>query len=434
MSISPLPTSPKGSRFGWPKPARLEEFATLLEAKGLPTHRVVIQGQPKDIPIIRVPIDLPKYRMANGRTASLQVEYLAKHPDVRRDLFKGDPELWDAQEVQHGLLLQLGKVADLSKYFEDTANQQVGPILLDENGFVINGNRRLSTWRELLNTDRNRYGHFTDIDVAVLPHCTDRQIDRIEAMLQIEKDIRADYYWDAQANMMVAKLDTGFTPTELAELYRMKPDEVEELLDMRDYAAQYLRSRGKPDLWSQVSTYEFAFRRLVQWRKKVSGVARQEMFKEATFALIDDPTAVGRLYEAIPALADNIEEVSNRLAAEFPVKPASTSSELDELFGGGMGGDDQAIDTALVAVLQDEDSRKQARDIIADVLEAQRQLKKDRKAAGYLLDTCAKARAALEAAVKDGLRAESRSNGVERQLAAIEEHVATIRRFLAQHA
>lgn len=395
--------------------------------------RVVIQGQPRDIPIIRVPISLPKYRMSNGRTASLQVEHLAKNPDARRDLFTGDPELWDAQEAQHKLLIQLGKQADLSRYFEDTSNKQVSPILLDENGFVVNGNRRLSTWRELLHADGAKYGHFADIDVAVLPHCTDREIDRIEAMLQIEKDIRADYNWDAEANMMVAKMTReGFTPAELASLYRMKLDDVQEILDMRDYAAEYLSSRGKTDLWSVVSPHEFAFRRLVQWRSKVSGVARQEMFKEATFTLIDDPKSVGRLFEAIPALAENIEQVGARLAAKFQVEAPETSSELDDLFGGGAA--PPSPDVGLIQVLKAEETRGPAREIIADVLEAQRQLKKDRKAAGYLLDTCAKANAALEAAVKDGLRPESKTNGVAMQLDAIQANIARIRKFLAEHA
>ena len=431
MSTSALPTSPTGSRFGWTKPARLKEFEDFLKADGLPTYRVVIQGLNKDIPIIRVPIDLPKYRMSNGRTASLQVEYLAKNPQVRRDLFKGDPELWDAQEVQHKLLLQLGKVADLSKYFEDSTKKQVDPILLDENGFVVNGNRRLSTWRELIHTDPVRYGHFADIDVAVLPHCTDRQVDRIEAMLQIEKDIRGDYYWDAQANMLFAKLQDGFTTADLVDLYKMGIDEIEELLDMRDYAAEYLASRGKADMWSEVSGDDFAFRRLVQSRKKVTGVAKQEIFKEATFTLIDDPTPVGRLYLAIPELAANIEKVSSRLAAEFPVGPSEPSGELDALFGGGR---EDAANEGLISVLKEERTRFKAREIIADVLEEQRQLKRDRKAAGYLLDMVAKANATLEAAVKDGLRAESTKNGVAKQLDAIDAHVARIRKFLDGNA
>ena len=87
------PSAASSSRFGWPKPKRTEEFTNLLAKPSGATERVVFQGQTIDIPIIRVPIDLPKYRMVNGRTASLQAEYLAKNPKARADLFSGDPEL-----------------------------------------------------------------------------------------------------------------------------------------------------------------------------------------------------------------------------------------------------------------------------------------------------------------------------------------------------
>ncbi len=434
MTDVALPTSPTGSRFGWPKPARLREFEALLKKKDLPTHRIVFQGRPQDIPIIRVPIELPKYRMANGRTASLQVEHLARNSKVRPDLFTGDPELWDGQEAQHRLLLQLGKQQELSKYFENSMNKQIDPILLDENGFVVNGNRRLAAWRELLIDPSGKYPHFADIDVAVLPHCTEREIDRLEARLQIEKDIRADYNWDAQANMMLAKMAReDFKPPELAKLYGMKPSEVQELLDMRDYAAEYLRSRGKTDLWSVVSPNEFAFRRLVQQRSRLTGLARQEMFKEAVFALIDNPSTVGRLYEAIPALAESLDEVSSRLTQEFPSVSEATAADLDALFGDGQNSSSPP-EAALVKVLQHPESIARAREVIADVLEGQRQLKRDTKTSGYLLETCAKANANLMSAVKDGLRAESKLVGVARQLDGIEAHIATIRAFLDKHA
>jgi hypothetical protein len=149
-------------------------------------------------------------------------------------MFSGDAEMWDAQQAQHELLLQLANKSDLAKYFEENANQQVDPILLDENGFVVNGNRRLSYWRELLHKESTKYGHFRHIDAAVLPHCDEKEIDRLEATLQIEKDIKADYSWDARANMMLAKQKRdGFSNKELGELYGMKESDVEELLDMR---------------------------------------------------------------------------------------------------------------------------------------------------------------------------------------------------------
>lgn len=425
------------SRFGWPKPARIEEFKKLLISPSGATFRLVFQGKTVDIPIIRVPIDLPKYRMANGRTTSLQAEYLARNPEAQADLFSGDAELWDSQEVQHNLLLQVAKQSDLRKYFEDVSNKQVEPILLDENGFAVNGNRRLSTWRDLCHTDSSRYGHFLHIDVAVLPHCDEKEIDRLEATLQIEKDIKADYSWDAEANMMIAKQRRdGFSNKELADLYRMKESEVQVLMDMRAYADEYLRNRGKANLWSQVSYHEEAFKKIVSSRQRISGIGSQEVFKQAAFTLIDNPDeAGGRLYDAIPAIVESLDQIKEKLQAEFEVKPEAATSVLDDMFGGvpvTAGG--TSLDILLAKEIQKPESAEKARKIIVEVIESQRQLKKDSKSAGYLLDCCAKAQSTLTAAVKDGLRPESKLEGVARQLDQIQAQVEKIRTYLAAHA
>lgn len=426
------------SRFGWPKPKRTEEFAKLLANPPGATDRVVFQGKTIDIPIIRVPIDLPKYRLVNGRTASLQSEYLAKNPKARADLFSGDPELWDAQEAQHNLLLQLAKQADLAGYFDDTTNQQVNPILLDENGFVVNGNRRLATWRELLHKEPGTYKHFQHIDIAVLPHCEEKEIDRLEARLQITKDIRADYSWDAQANMMLAKQKRdNFSNKELAELYDMKEAEVQLLFDMRAYAEEFLKSRSKPNHWSMVSDSEFAFKKIVAARGKISSVGKQQVFKEAAFILIDKPEEAGsRLYEAIPAVLDSIDEVRTKLLEAFKVEPAKRADDaLTDLFGGvpPAAGEDPR-DLPLAQEIQKPENVDAARKIIVEVIESQRQLQKDAKSANYLLDCCAKAQAALAAAVKEGLRPESKLDGVVKQLEAIQAQSEKIRAYVEQHA
>lgn len=437
MTKNALPETPMSSRFGWPKPARIEEFKKLLAVPATANTRLVFQGKTVDIPIIRVPIELPKYRMANGRTASLQAEHLAKNPAVKKDLFSGDPELWEAQEVQHRLLLQLAKQSDLQKYFEEIANGQVDPLLLDENGYVVNGNRRLATWRELLHLEGTKYGHFRHVDVAVLPHSDEREIDRLEATLQIQPDIKADYSWDAQANMMLAKQRRDkFSNKELAELYGMKDGEVQELLDMRAYAEDYLRSRGKPDHWSLVSDSEFAFRKIVSSRAKISGLGKQEVFKEAAFILIDKPEdAGGRLYEAIPAIVESLDEVRAKLLEDFAVSAPAAASNLNDLFGGAPAGvGEDPLDMPLAKEIQKAENSDKARKIIVEVIESQRQLKKDAKDANYLLDCCAKAQAALAAAIKVGLRPESSLAGVTKQLDQIESQVTKIRDYVAKHA
>lgn len=426
---------PADNRFGWAQNRRCEELAKLCAVPANAHHRVLFKGQNTDLAIIRVPIDLPKYRMANGRTASLQAEHLAKNPSVRRDIFTGDPELWDAQAAQHELLLTVVRQQDLRKTFEYPANKQIEPILLDEHGFVVNGNRRLCCWRDLHHHDASKYGHFAYIDVAVLPHCDEKDIDRLEAWLQIQKDIKADYSWDARANMLLDKQKRDdFSNKELAELYGMKEGEITELIDMRKYADAYLRSRGKADRWSLVSEHEMAFQKIVALRPKIEDVGNQEMFMEASFALIDNPSeAGGRLYEQIPAILESLDEVKEKLAEEFPVKQAVTSSEIEDLFGGAGVTAGAALATPLSVEIRKPENTEKARRIIVEVIASQKELKKNSKAAEYLLDCCKKANAQLSAAVKEGLRPESNRSGVAKQLEAIEKSISSIRKHLEAH-
>lgn len=437
MQKNEFPVDAKKSRFGWPQPARVDEFEKLRKADGeRPTMRVVFKENIEDLSIIRIPIELPKYRLTNGRTVSLQSEYLAQFPKLRRDLFSGDPELWDAQEAQHGLLLQLGKLSDLRKYFEDASNKQIDPLLLDENGFVVNGNRRLSCWRELLYDDPAKFSHFRHIDVCILGHGDEKEIDRLEAKLQVAPDIKAGYSWDSTANMMLAKQNRdGFSNKELADLYDMKESEVKELLDMRAYADEYLRSQDQSDRWSLVTNDEFAFKKIVSTRAKIAGVGRQELFKQAAFSLIESPEAyTGRLYDAIPDIGENIDIIRDKLIEEFNVATGTATDEVDELFGGSSLVSDQSSDLPLALEIRKSANAERARTIIVEVIETQKQLKKDTKAEGYLLKMCSGAHADLAAAVKSGLRPESKLEGVSKQLDAIDSQVTIIRNYLAEHA
>ena len=265
--MSNIPTvDSSAAEFGWPLPKRKQYFE---DVKGGAAHhqQIDFMDARMTLPVLRVPVNLPKYRMLNGRTASAQEEWLAKHPGKPADFFRQDPESDEVQRVQHELLSKLVTGAGLLAYFKQVENKQKEPLILDCNGFVINGNRRLCAWRTLLKEDAKKYGQFAHIDVMVLPPGDDKAIDKLEGSLQIEPDIRDDYTWDSLANMMKIRqslhgLDTG----KLAEFYRKKESEVKELLDMLDYAAVYLENRGRPRQWSEVSDKEFAFQQMVRKR------------------------------------------------------------------------------------------------------------------------------------------------------------------------
>ena len=68
----------------------------------------------------------------------------------KEDFFTdGDPELYALQEAQHNILHGMISEEGLLEKFANPNNRQSEPLLLDENGFVINGNRRLCCWRTL---------------------------------------------------------------------------------------------------------------------------------------------------------------------------------------------------------------------------------------------------------------------------------------------
>ena len=164
-------------------------------------------------------------------------------------------------------------------------------------------------WRSLFLEDAKKYGHFSHVDVVVLPHSDDKEIDRLEASLQIEKDIRADYTWDAMANMMKQRqLLHQLSDENLAAFYDMKVSEIKMNSEMLRYAEEYLKSRGKENRWSSVSGSEEAFRKIVEKRQNLASVGEKELFKEVAFVLIDNPEEVGgRLYDAIPNAQKYIE-------------------------------------------------------------------------------------------------------------------------------
>jgi hypothetical protein len=88
----------------------------------------------------------------------------------------------------------------------------------------------------------------------------------------------------------------------------------------------------------------------------------------------------------------------------------------------------------LAKEIQKPENSAKARKIIVEVIESQKQLKKDSKSANYLLDCCAKAQALLAAGVKDGFRPESKLTGVGKQLDQIDVLVAKIRKYIEEHA
>jgi len=422
---------------GWPLPKREDYFRDQIK-NAKETHRIRFLGDYIILKIFSVPIGLPKYRLENGRTVSLQAEWLADHPAEAEDFFRRDPESDAAQEIQHHLLTKVITGAGLDKFFNDPANKQTDPVILDSHGFVINGNRRLCCWRELHPSGGPKFGHFSHVRVIVLPPADNKAIDRLEAELQVAKDIRDEYTWDTLANMLNEKKQAqGYSISQLAELYPERSQkDIVELLDMREYAIEYMQTRGKPNHWSLVKEHFHAFQEIVRGRSKQTSAAEKKVFEEVAFTLVDNPKGAGqRLYAVISKAATLMPDIINRLNEEIPeipyatasVEPVRTGSDPTGFFDVGEGKVQSAAD-ALVKSIRKGENGDTVREVVKDVVQHALEKEAEQKSTSYVRIKLQRANTEVQHAL-NGIDAKSAKTGVNEQILAIEKGLNDIRKW-----
>lgn len=413
----------------WGKPiaARRSFFAQLMADPNQPSVKraIEIQGEKRHLTVYRVPLDMPYYRLLNGRTASLQEEWLAEHPEKGSDFFSTDNDGREAQDIQHSLLTKLIEEKDLLSFFKDGKNKQNDEVILDENGFIINGNRRVCAWRTLFEKDSEKYKHFEYIDVVILPAVDTKTIDRLEAQLQVLKDIKADYKWNNLALMIKKRRDLHkLSIDDLSALYDV---DASHYLDMLDYAERYLESIGKKGYWRLVEDKKYAFEKLVEKRKKIEKTGEKLFFEAAAFSMITDPTG-GRLYEAIPDLFEHREKVKAKLLADIITDvPTATS---DGLFPTEKH---ESESIYLAKAITEYPNQEKLVECIRDVIEAEKAIKKDKHSELFLLNQLSKANSLIMAA-KNCMKKDMQTVGVRDVITSIYDILEDIEKWLDENA
>lgn len=118
---------------GWALPKRKKYLQDLLDSKSTSTHSIQLKFRSRlDMyPVYVIPLDLPKYRLENGRTQAAQENYLAlsKNSKLPPDFFRQDKESDQAQRVQHELLFEMVGKNNLLNYFKESDNKQTEPLI-----------------------------------------------------------------------------------------------------------------------------------------------------------------------------------------------------------------------------------------------------------------------------------------------------------------
>ncbi len=319
---------------------------------GLEETYDVFPGKKLDLPKIHIPIGVPVYRMANGRTSIEQLQFIKNAKIDDSDFFAKGEEREDAQVAQHEILAALARegsdsVAVILKVLRES--QQTNPLWITARGVVINGNRRLAAMRELLAEDPKKYGRYVTVECAVLPSLSPEQIEELEIRLQVAPETKLPYGWIHDCLLIEKRLRTKRGEDYVANLLKRKPADVRAAIAALNEVNIYLKEwKGAAGDYGLVEEdgKQF-FYDLPKHLKGKSGVLL-EATRRIGWVLYDTGDDLGtRLYAYNKIIGEKAADVLKRLASREDVIVDDESDE--DIAGRAMPDDGGDLDVDLGA-------------------------------------------------------------------------------------
>ena len=265
-------------------------------------ERVRIQDVMTNITSYRLPLDLLFYNVENGRFAS---EYLALKKQLKRSLKPED--LNDIKEIEKMLRNQSSaKTEWLKNNLKEFGQEEPGIITHD--GYVINGNRRMSVLK-LLASEDPKYNY---MNVGRLPeNVTESDIYKIELGKQMAREQKLDYGPINELLKIQHGLDSGLNVEQIASTIGFTKEEIEEKIDRLELIKEYLEFIKQPENFKEAENKDNHFINLQEQlfsksRKKKNEFSPLELFniKEIAFSTIQSGISHMELRK-IPKLVKN---------------------------------------------------------------------------------------------------------------------------------
>ena len=346
------------------------------------------QNATQQLPVIRVPIDLPIYRMANGRTRTAQLQYVRSH-QLAADFFSAGQENQEAQQAQHDILERFSKqgTASVTPIFTILGEgRQTKPILTTAAGIVVNGNRRLAAMREHYVTGEATYSSFSHVNCHILPaSVTDKEIKEIEVRLQMQPETRLPYTWVNEALTIKDLMLSNFSPDEIARDMRKQRRDVDVALQALSHAEIYLKDwRRHPEEYDLVEGAEQMFGDMAKLLKDKTG-DELEVSRRIAFVIQDNSKELGtRAYAFNFSFGKKSEAVAEalatRLGVDLTAPPTHGGSPSTEALGIDIEDESEGASyKPLIDLLDDPDRRDEVKDELISVCESIRSVEQDEK-------------------------------------------------------
>ena len=362
---------------------KADRIAIIAEEVKSPKRReqVHFRGKMDDLPVARLAIDLPIYRMKNGRTQVEQYQYL-EEADQPEDFFENGEENISVQQAQHRILLRLAKndKGPIYQELERVATQRES-LLLTSDGVVLNGNRRLAALRALFEDDARTYSSFSHVDAIILPKAANEQdLELLEAELQMAPETKLEYGWIERRLKLRRHADVLKIPRDqIKATYRFRREEdinveLQQLALAEEYLEKYLH---KPHAYREVAQSEQLFKDLEKEVRGKSGV-EAEVRRLLGYLLAKEARNLGnRVYRYNPIFGRDFDKVMKRFAEDEDID--LIASEADDTIDGAVDDDDPLnglsdVDRspyeAFKSILEDQDQTEETAEKLSRVFES----------------------------------------------------------------
>lgn len=320
-----------------------DAFREYMEEKeSLHTFPTKWQGRDIDLHVYLIDVKMPRYNHKNGRIIDSIIEYCSSR-SLDIDYFEeNDASSTENQSLFHGFISANPQRVNAYNAFESGMEPTyTDPLVCTPDGRVINGNQRLSVFRELFHDNARTYDHLGHIWVAILPeNGTEVDYRILERRLQEGGVLDHEVFdWIQTGLNRRRDLLEGDTPENIAEWANTTVDEVTESVHKIEIVDLYLEFLGTPGAYNTIrlqnhtqSVIELnnGMKRL----DRLTGTDNNRLideFCENSFQLMSDPESVagsgigvyGHIRDLVDLLVEQARNVRPRAA------PTATNNRLN---------------------------------------------------------------------------------------------------------
>ncbi len=246
-------------------------------SKELCTFTTEIDGQTKNLKVYNIPIDALLYRMNNGRVDSQQLSHIKKNK-LPKNFFAKGQENDEAHNILHTILFKMvtASTEDENIYEELKSIKkfdQNNPIVVSNKLVVINGNRRLSSLRELYYSPngKSEYSNYEKVPCAIIfEDLNEQDTVMTEVRFQMKKDFKEDYDWINRGRLIRKLLNEPYKYSEndISHFTRMKLSDIDKTKRALTLAEEYLDEENESENYEIVLDQEQLWKNKAEWQKK----------------------------------------------------------------------------------------------------------------------------------------------------------------------